>query len=222
MEAAQADVAEAYASLRGVGQALRGLDTIPLALGVILEKVEVKERIVADTTYQLLGVRWWGEGAFIRERKLGKEIKATTLWRASAGWIVYNRLFAFRGSFAMLTSEHEGCHASNEFPMFRAKEGLENADLLCRYIVHCLNSPQYLAIVDAESTGSTKTSRNRFNEDEFLTFMVQLPQTTNDLQTAVALLDGLSDLRRRQQRMLDLTKSFREEMFGLLPEPAEN
>ncbi len=68
--------------------------------------------------------------------------------------------------------------------MFRAKEGVPDADMLCRYIVHCLNSPQYLAIVDAESTGSTKTSRNRFNEDEFLDFVVQVPQAADDLRTA--------------------------------------
>ena len=55
----------------------------------------------------------------------------------------------------------------------------------------------------------------------FLDLTVQVPQSAADLLVAVELLDGLGDLRRRQQRLLDLTKTFREEMFGLLPEPAE-
>jgi len=42
--------------------------------------------------------QWRGGGAFVREEKLGKEIKAKKLNRASAGWLTYNRLFAFRGS----------------------------------------------------------------------------------------------------------------------------
>ena len=220
MEAEQVKVATGYAALAGVSETFRNLATEPVRLGEMLEQMEVKERIQPEQVYRLLGVRWHGEGAFVREEKLGKSIKASTHYRASAGWIIYNRLFAFRGSFAVLDPDHDGCHASNEFPTFQPRSGVADGDLLSRYIVHCLNSPQYLAIIDAESTGSTKTSRNRFNEEEFLDLIIQVPKTATDLRAAVNLLDKVSDLKRRQQSLLEMTKSFRENVFRMLPEPA--
>lgn len=220
VEAAQVEISTGYAALAGVSGTFRDLETEPVRLGEVLEQVEVKEKIKPDQVYRLLGVRWHGEGAFVREEKLGKSIKASTHYRASTGWIIYNRLFAFRGSFAVLGADHDGCHASNEFPTFRPKPDVADGDLLSRYIVHCLNSPQYLAVIDAESTGSTKTSRNRFNEEEFLDLIVQVPKTAADLRAAVDLLDKVSDLKRRQQSLLEMTKSFREEVFRMLPEPA--
>jgi len=40
--------------------------------------------------------------------------------------------------------------------MFRLKSGIDGGETLLRHIVHCLNSQQYLNVIDAQSTGSTK------------------------------------------------------------------
>ena len=174
-----------YQELESIERFLEKLRVKSVTIGDLLEEVTNKERVTPEKIYALLGVRWWGEGVFIREKKLGAELKAKTVKKVSAGWLIYNRLFAYRGSFAVTGEEHEGCYVSNEFPTFRSKDGIESGELLIRYTVHCLNSPQYLAIIDAQSTGSTKTSRNRFNQKHLLDLPIQIPVTPGTLSRAV-------------------------------------
>lgn len=152
------DVTDEYHIIvKDLDETFHNLEYQEFSLRDLLDEVSAKETIKPDKSYRLLGVRSWGGGAFIREEKPGREIKGKTLYGVKPGWIVYNRLFAYRGSFAVIGDEHEGCYTSVEFPKFSVKEGFEKPDILSRYIVHCLNSPQYLEIVDAQSTGSTKT-----------------------------------------------------------------
>lgn len=219
--ASQEKIASANTELSVSEKVFSELDLVPLHLRDVLNEVEVREKTTPEKIYRMLGVRWWGEGAFIREEKRGREIKAKTLFRATSGWIIYNRLFAFRGSFAIISPDQDGCYASGEFPMFTTKEGVTEPDLLCRYIVHCLNSPKYLKIVDRLSTGSTKQSRNRFNEKLFLDMVIQRPRTDAELAQVIDLLDHADQLRREQQHLLDLAKNLREGVFDLLPESLE-
>jgi hypothetical protein len=217
----QAKVAAANMVLGESDELFSALDLETVRLGDILEEVAVREKTVADKMYKLLGVRWWGEGAFVREEKRGREIKASSVYRVSKGCIIYNRLFAFRGSFAITSDDHDGCYVSGEFPTFVAKAGTEKPDELCRYVVHCLNSPKYLRIVDAQSTGSTKTSRNRFNQNLFKELTLQRPRKPEDVAKIVNLLDRADELRTGQQRLLDLAKAVREGVFTMLPGPSE-
>jgi len=216
---AQEKIADANTALAEHKGLFAGQDVVPVRLGDVLDGVAVKEKILPDKLYRLLGVRWWGEGTFVREEKRGRDIKASIVYRVSRGWIIYNRLFAFRGSFAIVDDEHDGCYVSGEFPTFVAKPGIGGDPAnLCRYIVHCLNSPKYLKIVDAQSTGSTKTSRNRFNQKLFVDLIVQRPREDADLSRVVRLLDRADELRGAQQKMLQLAKDLRDGVFALLPE----
>lgn len=191
-------------------------------LGQVLEQVIKKERVEPEKTYKLLGVRWWGGGTFLREEKLGKSIKGKSLYRVSKNLVIYNRLFAFRGSFALLPEEHDGCFVSNEFPMFKTKESVKEPLLLCRYIVHCLNTPQYLCIVDKLSTGSTKQSRNRFKEKQFLSLKIQIPKNPNDLEMVTKIIDNAVDLRFQQETLLSRFKDLQESISYIIPEPKAN
>lgn len=218
VEEAQTKAANAYSELTtDLIETFSSLETKLVCLGDLLDNVGTKEKIAAEKAYRLLGVRWWGEGTFIREEKLGRKIKATAARRVSAGCIIYNRLFAFRGSFAIVPPEHDGCYVSGEFPMFTAKPQITNGALLCKYIVHCLNSPQYLTIVEKKSTGSTKTSRNRFNEVLFAQMVICMPALESDLGRVVRLLDKASELRTEQKRLVELTERLRNGVLGLLP-----
>lgn len=220
IEKTLADVAQAHTTLKDVETVLSGLVTAPVQLNAVIEQVTVKERVAPDQTYRLLGVRGQGEGTFLREEKLGRRLSAKSLYRVTSGWIIYNRLFAFRGSFARVTKEQDGCYASNEFPTFKVKDGVENADLLARYIVHSLNSPQQLKFVDKESTGSTKQSRNRFNEKKFLDMIIPVPVQPEGLRQAVEMLDTAFGMKRHQERLLELSKRLREDVLNLLPSSA--
>jgi type I restriction enzyme M protein len=184
------------------GQTYRSIE-----LDELLQEIRIKEKVENDQIYRLLGVRWWGGGTFIREEKRGKEIKAKTLYRVSAGWIIYNRLFAFRGSFAIIDKSHDGGYISGEFPTFCMKERIETSDLLSRYIVHCLNNPKYLSLIETLSTGSTKTSRNRFNQKQFLHIKLDIPESSKGLEPIVNLLDRSATLRFKQEELLEKTKA---------------
>ena len=190
-----------------------------VTLGDILEEVQIREKVEPDNNYRLIGVRWWGGGAFIREEKPGREIKGSHLFKLLPGLIIYNRLFAFRGSFAIVGSDHEGCHASSEFPTFRMKPLVAAPEPKALYIVHCLNSPNYLKIVDKLSTGSTKTSRNRFKEDRFLAMKIEMPTPDEAVEGMVRMLNRADALRARQQELLDRTKELREGIGMMLPPP---
>ena len=215
-----ADVNREYAHLLSeLNAAYENQDFHTVTLGELLEEAQQREKVEPDQDYRLIGVRWWGGGVFIREEKPGREIKGTHLCRVSPDHIIYNRLFAFRGSFAIVGQEHEGCHASSEFPTFRMKPLVAHPAEKSQYIVHCLNSPNYLRVVDKLSTGSTKQSRNRFKEDRFLNMQVELPSLETVLTQMVEMLNRADLLRNRQQSLLDSVKELREGIGRLLPFP---
>jgi type I restriction enzyme M protein len=212
------DTAQGFERLRDAESTLQKMPTSPALISSLLEEIHDAAKITPDKTYRLMGVRWWGEGAFVREEKLGKNLKGT-IYRVSPGCLIYNRLFAFKGSFAVLGEEQEDCYVSNEFPLFKARNEVVNGDLVVRYVVHCLNSPQYLAVVDAGSTGSTKTSRNRFNQRQLLNMVIQIPTDHKDLSQAIDLLDEATRLRKNQQHTLDAVKNLWSGLYQALPEP---
>src|SRR6185312_7715083 len=82
---------------------------------------ERREPIDPKRTYKLLGVRWYGNGAFLREERLGEGLSAQHVYRVRPGDIIYNRLFAWKGSFGLIGNDLAGCYVSNEFPLFSAR-----------------------------------------------------------------------------------------------------
>ncbi len=137
----------------------------------------------------------------------------------STGWVVYNRLFAKRGSFAVLNEEHDGCYVSGEFPTFKVRVGVQTPHLIARYVVHCPNSPQAIEEIEALSTGSTKRSRGRLTEEPFLKMQVRIPVSPENLETLVSLLDRATALRPKGQALLDRAKELAESVSRMLPRP---
>src|SRR5690606_2739317 len=128
------------------------------------QEVKRPEPVDDDKLYRLLGVKWYAQGAFVREEKRGAEIKAGKLFRVESGDLIYNRLFAWKGSFALLGSSFSGCYVSGEFPVFRPKAHVDYADdELLRYLYYAFSSPTFWTAVERLSTGSTTTSRLRLN-----------------------------------------------------------
>lgn len=203
--------------LVGSQELMTSFNTTTAQIADLLDEKSVRKQLDSDQSYRLVGVKWWGMGAFIREQKLGSEIKAKSLYEVRAGWLIYNRLFAYRASFAMLEDEHDGCFVSNEFPTFDTKKDIEHPDLVKRFIVHCMNSPHYVALIDAQSTGSTQTSRNRFNQKQFLQLEIEFPTNREDLRSVVEMLDKADALRRQQDHLVALTENFRKGVLDMLP-----
>ena len=149
-------------------------------VGELVEPVVRRVQPVADALYQMQGVRWYGEGLFTREARLGADLPSS-VYRIEPGDLVYNRLFAWKQSFAL--AESVGW-ASNEFPAFR----VNTQRVRPRVLLAALLGPSFTAAVNEASTGSTPTSRNRLKERDFLSLPIVLPLPENQTAMEAALL----------------------------------
>jgi type I restriction enzyme S subunit len=121
--------------------------------------------------YKMAGVKWYGEGVFHRETVRGDETSAKWLSPLIPGALIYNRLFAWKASFAVVPVELGHCFVSNEFPQFIP----DPTKVLPEYLYLWSVSNQTVKAVNAASTGSAAVSRNRFREDYYLDFEIPLP-----------------------------------------------
>src|SRR5437016_3918468 len=142
-----------------------------VALAAVLTPVSRPEPVKPEATYSILGAHWYAGGLYTKEITTGAGIQATNLYRVEEGDFVYNRLFAWKGSFAVATKDNSGCYVSNEFPCFRPNTDRLDARFLWRYFSRSSTWNDALAL----STGGTPTSRNRLKEDKFLAFKIPLP-----------------------------------------------
>lgn len=122
-------------------------------------------------SYRLLGIRLDGNGAFHRETVTGAETSASRLFEVRDGDFIYSRLFAWRGAFGLVSAELSGAHVSSEFPTFRASD--QRLDE--RFLYLWFKLPDTLKRVEAECSGSTPLTRNRFKEKFFLDLKIPLP-----------------------------------------------
>lgn len=172
-------------------------------LGDVLEQVNRFEKVHPDTEYRLLGVKWYAEGVFERERKLGKAIAAKQLNRVEEGDFIYNRLFAWKGSFAVVGNGHAGGHVSGEFPVFRARPALILAEFLYRYF----SRPQVWKQIEHQSTGTTSVSRNRWKEEQFCAWHISLPPL-REQERMVAILRAGDEAIRTNEEVIARTREF--------------
>lgn len=133
-------------------------------LRIVLEHVSRPELIKPHKEYNILGVKWYAQGAWIKNSSKGIDIKARKLFKVHANDLIYNRLFAWKGSFTIIGKELDGCYVSNEYPAFRIKKEL--ADI--NYIHMLLSQPRIWEKIERQSTGVSSISRNRFKVDDFL------------------------------------------------------
>jgi type I restriction enzyme, S subunit len=192
-------------------------------LATVLTPVERPERIQPEKLYRLLGAHWYGNGLYIKEIKSGSQIQADRLYEVSRGDFVYNRLFGWKGSFAVVGPEHEGCYVSGEFPCFRIETHRLEPQFLRWYFAQSATWDKALGL----STGGTPTSRNRLKADKLLGMRMPLPPL-EEQRRIVAVIERLAgkieearELRRQAaaqvERMLASVVShltFREDQWG--------
>jgi type I restriction enzyme S subunit len=143
-------------------------------LGEVLKQVSRSEKVDPTKEYRLLGVRLDGQGPFLRETKLGSQSSAAQLYQVQNGDFIYSRLFAWRGAFGVIGSTLDGCYVSNEFPTFLPHPDKANVEFLRLWF----QLPTTLSTVEADCTGSTPLTRNRFKESFFLKLKILLPSLT--------------------------------------------
>jgi len=170
-------------------------------VGDIVEQVRREVSVEPLAKYSLLGVRWYGEGLFIRETKPGAEVAAAKLYRIEKGDFVYNRLFAWKGSFGIAGPEVHGCHVSGEFQTFR----VDPSQIDVRYLMAQFRDPAAWGRVEDRSTGGTPTSRNRLKEAAFLELRVLVPSLDEQRRVVngVERVLEAADMRRRNLSLVE-------------------
>lgn len=182
-----------------------------LVVSDVLERVTRRELPTADTVYPMQGVKWYGEGLFTRELRAGSDL-AGAIYRVEPGDLVYNRLFAWKQSFALATAVG---WASNEFPTFRVKMDRVRP----RVLLAALLSPTFTAAVNAASTGSTPTSRNRLKERDFLGLPITIPFPPEQaaIEASLQVIDRIKPIAKRAEELAAaVLPAARNEIFSAM------
>ncbi|WP_291984992.1 restriction endonuclease subunit S [Luteitalea sp.] len=143
-------------------------------------------------TYRLLGVRLYGEGCHIHSEVPGSTLKAPSLTRLCSGDLVYNKMWASKGSFAIVGDAQDGASATTEYPVFRPSNGANT-----NYLRYVLQEPRFWGLAKAWSSGST--DRQRLDPHDFLTMPVPLPSPEEQANIA-GVLDSI-DLTAQATRI---------------------
>jgi type I restriction enzyme S subunit len=158
-----------------------------VALAELVAQRRDAVKIESGAEYRLLGVRWYGEGAFHRETVTRETSKATTVFRVMPGQFIYNRLFAGKGSFGLVPPDFAGAFVSNEFPLFDTDAERLSAEYLNLYF----QQRSVWDHVEAVSTGTT-ASRNRWKESQFLAHTIPVPPLPVQ-ERIVEVIDAVDD-----------------------------
>jgi type I restriction enzyme S subunit len=183
-------------------------DWTRIRIGELVSQVTTRVRVDPESEYKMAGVKWYGEGIFHRETVRGNEMSATQVTPLVPGALIYNRLFAWKASFAAVTPEFADCYVSNEFPQF-----VPDADrILPEYLYLFFTRAPTIRAVNAASTGSAAVSRNRFREEQFLDFEIPLPPLAEQ-STIVARWQKAKDQISGAMQRIQLQRSTTEARF---------
>ena len=153
----------------------------------ILEPISRPERVDRGKVYRILGMRWYAQGLFEKEDKLGHEIQATELYRVEKCDFVYNRLFAWKGSFGIVEEGTPGGYVSGEFPCFRIRTERANPKFIQLY----LSQEPIWNEIERISSGQTNISRLRLKVPVFLAMEIPFPPL-DEQRRIVARIEALA------------------------------
>ncbi|HEY8776833.1 MAG TPA: restriction endonuclease subunit S [Gaiellaceae bacterium] len=164
--------------------------------GDVLTRVERQVAIDDALDYATVGVRWYGKGAFVRERLPGAEIAAKRQAVIHAGDVVYNKLFAWKGSFAVADDTVHGHLVSGEFPTY----DLVRSKLDPKYLSYYFQTAELGLQAARLSRGVAAISRLRLNPPQFMELTIPLPPVAEQ-QRLVAILDHAQAKLTEAQRL---------------------
>jgi len=193
-----------------------------VAINELVDEYRESEKVTPDKDYIQVGVSGKGLGAFIKDARKGSEIKAKNLFKTKKGCLIYNRLFAHRGSFAILKEKiYDGCYVSGEFPQFEAKKIKYNSENLIKYLFYYSINPVFIDNVRRYSSGSTKMSRFRLNQKKYLQFKIKIPSRPDDLDAIVKNMDevflAVKRIAKLQNSIENSTAELKEKIVRMLP-----
>lgn len=185
------------------------------------QQITERVRVEPGKQYKMLGVKWYGEGVFLRETAQGDSMSAAWVTPAKPGAFIYNRLFAWKESFAVVPPEFSGCFVSGEFPQF----ALDTTQISAEYLDLLFRLRSVIRAVNAASAGSAAVSRNRFKEVEFLRMELPLPPLETQRAILAEWRKAKAKIAAAHERITKLEAENRETFLtslGIQPESAQH
>lgn len=157
-----------------------------VSVGEILRRSFETVEVDPQQQYPMFGVRNRSRGAFDAGEMSGADTKYKTLSKAAEGDVVYLKLGAWEGAFAMIPRELDGRHASSEFVLYRPDPNR----VVPAYLAHLIAWPELLERIGSKSKG-TNVRRRRLSPPAFEAAAIPLPDL--DTQASIAArLDAIS------------------------------
>lgn len=173
-------------------------------IGDVLSPVAREQIVDPSREYPLLGVRLDGQGPFHRETVLGTQTSASRLYEVRAGDFIYSRLFAWRGAFGLIEPQLDAHFVSNEFPTFTPINGQVDP----KFLRYWFRLPDVLRRVEADCSGSTPLTRNRYKEQYFFALEIPLP-TLYEQRRIVARIEELAaKVEEARRHRIDAAREF--------------
>jgi type I restriction enzyme S subunit len=142
-----------------------------LTFDKVMQRVDRRLFINDADEYQCVGVRLYGQGAFIREAKPGSLIKRKQQWILRAGDVVYNKLFAWKGTFAIAGGSVDGCIVSDKFPTYSLDTKVVKPEFLSLWF----RNPQLAYEAQLLSKGAAALSKLTLNPPDFWRMPIPVP-----------------------------------------------
>jgi type I restriction enzyme S subunit len=158
-------------------------------LGEVLTESRHREPVAAKKVYPMAGVFGFGRGILLRAAVSGAEISAKHLYRIKPRQIIYSRLKAFEGAFALVPKTVDGRFVTNEFPTFDVDTSIAEPE----FIALVLSRRQAWEQLSQRITG-VGARRERLRVPDFLAFELNLPSLAEQ-HRVVAAVSTISELR---------------------------
>ncbi|MEI2268116.1 restriction endonuclease subunit S [Microbacterium sp. No. 7] len=155
-------------------------------LGTFLSEI-TRPVMVADLTeVRYAGVRWYTEGVYVREVVPASEVKTKTLTILRRGDVTYNRMWATKASFGVAGEGVDGCHVTNDFPIFE----VDTSKAERTYVELLFDTSEFQAEAAGRATGTTE--RRRLKQRDFLAIPITLPPL-DEQRRIVDLIAAIDD-----------------------------
>jgi type I restriction enzyme S subunit len=118
----------------------------------------------------LVGMRLYGHGPFHRELKLASKIRKKSHFVIQENDVIYNKLFAWKGTFGIVSAELDGMFVSDKFPTYE----LDEAKVDRNYLQWYFRYPPLWEQARQMSTGSAALSKLTLNPPRFVDLTIPL------------------------------------------------
>lgn len=173
-------------------------------LGDVIKTEFDDEPVIETENYPNFGIYSYGRGLFPKPPISGLATSATRLRRVHAGQFIYSRLFAWEGSFGLVTDEYDGWFVSGEYPTFCC----DRSRILPEFLFAYFKAERAWASVALGSKG-LGSRRQRVQPDQILAHKLLLPPMEVQLQIKIVIA--------RDSEIVEARSALKNGIDALLP-----